>query len=154
MTVNSLTHSENGYPPTLYHSTHLLFKPCLCLYLGNFCLWHNWITRSGCERWGLFEVLFASEVPMKSLWVHLSFLDVLGIGFQPEWRTAIFGCTWGSCLPVFHRKELCCLPLCKPPGCNWKGKDDVALLFSPTASLVNSCAARLCCSSLLSSAAP
>lgn len=154
MTVNSPTHSENYYHPTLYHKTHLLFKPCLCLYLGNFCLWHGWITRSGCERWGLFGVLFATEVPMKSLWVHLSVLDVLGIGFQPEWRTAIFGCTWGSYLPVFHRKELCYLPLCKPPGCSWKGKDDVALLFSPAASLVNSCAARLCCSSLLSSAAP
>lgn len=94
MTVNSPDLSENYYPPTLYHKTHLFFKPCLCLYLGNFCLWHNWITRSGCERWGLFRAFlsFPTEVPANSLWeVHLSFPDVLGKGFQPEWRTPIFG---------------------------------------------------------------
>lgn len=65
--------------------------------------------------WDFFCHRSASEQPLRSL-------PVLQIGFQPE-RMAIFYCTWGFYFPAFHRKELCYLPLCKPSGCYWKGKE-------------------------------
>lgn len=65
----------------------MLFKPCLWLHLGYFCLGHSWIPRSRCERWELFVWGFGffsvTEVPENSeKSTHLSFPEELGSSFQ------------------------------------------------------------------------
>lgn len=98
---------------------------CICLYLGNFCWWHNCITRSGCEDWELFGAFFCP-------W---------GVSEQPSVRSPLVlfryvgAFSWGGgqlllVVPTsLFVKELCQLPLHKPAGCYWKGKDSVALLL-------------------------
>lgn len=155
MAVNCSNTFKNHYLPILYHRTGLknkdmLFKPCLWLHLGYFCLGHSWIPRSRCERWELFVWGFGffsvTEVPENSRWeVHPPVLS-WGVGEQLSvGGVAIFECIWASYFLVFHRKELCSLCVGKPPGYYQKGKDSVTLLFPPAAFLGSSCTAHLCC---------